>query len=288
MGNKVEMNPAIDGANLSAGRVKFVMVAITFCMFVMGFSMFKLLPMQSPIMSYFNIEVSAYGYLNTASSWVTVIFTIPVGFLIRKMSSKWCMFLWFVLLLGGSLIQVVTDNYILFVIGRMIEGAGAGFLALLGHSLTANLVSRNRIGFWASFMVTVGMLGQVILTNVSTWLMEGLGFNFQFVFTLLIILEAVCLVVWLIAVPASVRVTGTANSAKPTREQTLRVFKNPSNWLVSIALIFFNIAMITSCGQPPVCRWTMFWSSGCSARKNTAAKLLDWGISCENKTPDTV
>ena len=69
MGNKVEMNPAIDGANLSAGRVKFVMVAITFCMFVMGFSMFKLLPMQAPIMNYFGIEVSSYGYLNTASSW---------------------------------------------------------------------------------------------------------------------------------------------------------------------------------------------------------------------------
>lgn len=208
MGNeKVDLNPAIGGANLSPGRVKLVMAAITFCMFVMGFSMFKLLPMQTPIMSYFNIEVSAYGYLNTASSWVTVIFTIPVGFMIRKMSSKWCMFLWFVLLLGGSLLQVVTTNYILFVIGRMVEGAGAGFLALLGHSLTANLVPCNRIGFWASFMVTVGMLGQVILTNASTWLMSGLGFDFQFVFILLIILELICLAVWLIMVPASVRVT---------------------------------------------------------------------------------
>lgn len=246
MGNeKVELNPAIGGANLSPGRVKLVMAAITFCMFVMGFSMFKLLPMQTPIMSYFNIEVSAYGYLNTASSWVTVIFTIPVDFLIRKMSSKWCMFLWFVLLLGGSLLQVVTTNYVLFVIGRMVEGAGAGFLALLGHSLTANLVPRNRIGFWASFMVTVGMLGQVILTNASTWLMSGLGFDFQFVFILLIILELICLAVWLIVVPASVRVTGTANSAKPTREQTMRVFKNPSNWLVSVALIFFNIAIVS-------------------------------------------
>lgn len=242
---RVEVNPAINGANLSAGRVKFMMVAITFCMFVMGFSMFKLLPMQAAIMEFFQIQEGAYGILNTASGWVTVIFTIPVGFLIRKMSSKWCMFLWFVLLLGGSLIQVFTTNYTLFVIGRIVEGAGNGFLALLGHSLTANLVPRNRIGFWASFMVTVGMLGQVFLTNGATWLMVGLGYSFQYVFVLIIILQAICLVVWLIAVPGSVRVTGTANGAKPTREQTMRVFKNKENWLVSVALIFFNIAIVS-------------------------------------------
>ena len=242
---KVEVNPAINGANLSPGRVKFMMVAIGFCMFVMGFSMFKLLPMQSAIMEFFQIQEGAYGILNTASGWVTVIFTIPVGFLIRKMSSKWCMFLWFVLLLGGSLIQVYTTNYTLFVIGRVIEGAGNGFLALLGHSLTANLVPRHRIGFWASFMVTLGMLGQVILTNAGTALMVGMGYTFQEVFLMIIALQAVALVVWMIAVPGSVRVTGTANSAKPTREQTLRVFKNKENWLVSVALIFFNIAIVS-------------------------------------------
>ena len=48
-----------------------------------------------------------------------------------------------------------------------------------------------------------------------------------------------------IQVGKGMALTGTANSAKPTREQTMRVFKNPSNWLVSVALIFFNISIVS-------------------------------------------
>ena len=207
--------------------------------------MFKLLPMQRAIQGYFNIEISSYGYLNTAQNWFVILFTVPVGFLIRKIPCKWSMLLTFVLLLGGSLIQVLTSNYILFVIGRMLEGGGYGFMALIAHSLTANLVPRKRIGFWVSFMVTVGMLGQVIHTNVASWMMLEKGLSFQFVFVTIIILQAICLVVWLIVVPASVKISGTASSVKPTREQTMSVYKNPSNWLVSIALIFFNVAIVS-------------------------------------------
>jgi predicted MFS family arabinose efflux permease len=234
-----------ESANLSPMRVNFILFAIIFCMFVLGFSMFKLLPMQAAIQSYFNIKVSAYGYLNTAQNWFVILFTVPVGFLIRKIPCKWSMLLSFVLLLGGSFIQVVTSNYIMFVIGRMLEGGGYGFMAIIGYSLTANLVQPKRIGFWMSFLVTLGMLGQVIHTNVATWMMLTRGNSFQYVFITIIILQAVCLIVWLIAVPSTVKVSGTASSVKPTREQTLNVYKNSSNWLVAVALIFFNIAIVS-------------------------------------------
>ncbi len=231
--------------SLSGIRTKMVLAAITFCMFVLGFSMFKLLPMQTAIMRYFKIEVSAYGYLNTAQNWFVIIFTVPFGFLIRKLPCKWSMFLSFVLLFAGSLLQVFTSNYILFVIGRMLEGGGYGFMALIGHSLTANLVSPKRIGFWVSFMVTVGMLGQVIHTRVASFMMLEKGMSFQSVFLAIIILQAVCFVFWMAVVPGSVRVTGRANDAKPTREQTMRIYRNRSCWYVSLALAFFNMAVVS-------------------------------------------
>lgn len=239
------INATNNPANLTGTRINLIIVAITFCMFILGFSMFKLLPMQAVIQGYFNIDVSAYGFLNTAQNWFVIIFTVPMGFLIRKIPCKWSMLLSFVLLLGGSIIQVVTSNYVLFVIGRMLEGGGYGFMALIGHSLTANLVQRKRIGFWVSFMVTVGMLGQVIHTNVAAWMMYAKGISFQYVFILIIILQVVCLVVWLFIVPSTVKVSGIASDVKPTKEQTLRVYKNSSSWLVAVALIFFNIAIVS-------------------------------------------
>jgi MFS transporter, DHA1 family, inner membrane transport protein len=232
-------------ANLSSIRIRLVLAAITFCLFVLGFSMFKLLPMQAAIQEYFDIDISTYGYLNTAQNWFVILFTVPFGFVIRKLPCKWSMLISFVLLLGGSLIQIFTTNYILFVIGRMLEGGGYGFMALIGHSLTANLVKPQRIGFWISFMVTVGMLGQVIHTNVGTWMMLSKGLSFQQVFIAIFILQVICLVFWLLIVPSTVKVTGIANAQKPTKEQTMRVYKNPSNWLVSIALIFFNMAVVS-------------------------------------------
>lgn len=231
--------------DLSENRIKLILFSGVFCMFVLGFSMFKLLPMQAAIQDYFNIEVSDYGYLNTAQNWFVILFTVPVGFLIRKISCKWSMALSFVLLLGGSIIQVFTSNYILFVIGRMLEGGGYGFMAIIAYSLTANLVKQKRIGFWMSLLLTVGMLGQVIHTNVASWMMIAKGYSFQYVFTIIIILQVICLIVWLIFVPSKLKVSGIASSQKPTREQTLNVYKNSSNWLVAIALIFFNIAIVS-------------------------------------------
>ena len=230
---------------LSNTRVKLIIAAITFCMFVLGFSMFKLLPMQAAIQGFFNIDVSSYGYLNTAQNWFVIIFTVPMGFLVRKMPCKWSMLLSFILLLGGSFMQILTSNYIVFVIGRMLEGGGYGFMALIGHSLVTNLVKPKKIGFWVSFMVTVGMLGQVIHTNTATWMMVLKGASFQFVFLTIIILQVICLVFWLVFVPSKVRISGIASNAKPTKEQTLRIYKNSSSWLVAMALVFFNIAVVS-------------------------------------------
>lgn len=234
-----------NGVDLSENRVKLILFAISFCMFILGFSMFKLLPMQTAIQDYFHIEVSSYGYLNTAQNWFVILFTVPMGFLARKLPSKWSMTLSFVLLLGGALIQIVTSNYLVFVIGRMLEGGGFGFMSIVGYSLTANLVRPQKIGFWMSFLVVLGMLGQVILTAGASWFMLTKGATFQDVFIMIFILQVVCFITWLAIVPSSVKISGTASQAKPTKEQTWNVYKNKSNWLVSVALIFFNIAVVS-------------------------------------------
>ncbi len=230
---------------MSRGRTNLILAACSLTMFAVGFSMFKLLPMQAPIQEYFHINVGAYGWLNTAQNWFVIIFTVPMGFLVRKMPCKWSMALSFALLFAGSMVQLVTSDYYVFVIGRMLEGGGYGFISLVGNSLTANLVKPGKVGFWISLQVMIAMVGQIIHTRAAAWMLYVQGMSFRTVFWAISLLQLGTFVFWMAGVPASVRVTGNAAATKPDREQTLRVFRSKSNWLVSIALAIFTMAFVS-------------------------------------------
>ncbi|MCR5666644.1 MAG: MFS transporter [Eubacterium sp.] len=238
-------------AEYSPGRIKAILVAITICMFALGFSMFKLLPMQSVAQDYFQIEEGMWGILNSAQLWFIIICTVPFGFMARKLPVKVSMIISFALIIVGSILQIVAtgDQFALFLIGRIIEGGGYGLMGLVGHSITTNLVKPNRVGFWVSFMVTVGMLGQVILTVicgkvlVSEW--NPTGVSMQEVFKWILILFIIALVIWIIVIPGSLKMSGSLSDVRPTKEQTMRVFKSKDSWLVAIALICFNVAIVS-------------------------------------------
>ncbi len=234
------------------GRKKAILVAITICMFVLGFSMFKLLPMEAYAENYFGITTGEWGILNSAQLWFIIICTVPFGFMARKLPVKASMLIAFALVIGGSLMEIFAgpNGFVLFLIGRVIEGGGYGLMGLVGHSITTNLVSPNRVGFWVSFMVTLGMLGQVILTAASGVLLInpefGTGlFTMQEIFIGILIAFVVALVIWLLIVPSSLKMSGAQSDVKPTKEQTARVFKSKDSWLVAIALVFFNIAIVS-------------------------------------------
>lgn len=241
-----QVEPALNNPNhLSSARTAIIMVAVSMCMFAQGFSLFKLLPLQSAIMNYFNIEVGLYGYLNTAQSWLLIVCAVPIGFLVRKLPSKWSIGLAFAILALGTTVEITTHSYLLFVISRMVEGAGYSILSLSANSLVINMVKPKRVGFWASFMVVMAMIAQIIHTRVSTKLMLAYNLSLQTVLLIIGLIQAVCLIFAILVIPGSVRVTGKSSAAKPTREQTMRIYKSPSVWCVSLAMVCFQLALMS-------------------------------------------
>ena len=67
----------------------------------------------------------------------------------------------------------------------------------------------------------------------------------QEIFIGILIAFVVALVIWLLIVPSSLKMSGAQSDVKPTKEQTARVFKSKDSWLVAIALVFFNIAIVS-------------------------------------------
>jgi len=226
-------------------RIAFMIFAVFLCVIITGFGNFKFIPMQTAIQEYFQVGESAYGYLNTASGWITVLCAIPMGFLVRKLPCNWSVLLGFAIAIGGILIQTATNSFVLFVIGRMIEGAGSGLVTLVTGSLTINLVSQKRISFWSGVMIMAGVLPQVIMAKGGTSLMLNSGLSFQSIFLIIAGIYVGMVLVWMLCVPFSLRISGVSNTVKPTKERTARVIRNKSGLLVAIANIACSATTIT-------------------------------------------
>jgi len=229
----------------SKTRVGLMLAAVMMMVVISGFGNFKFVPMQNSIMDFFHIQESAYGYLNTASGWATVLCAVPFGFLVRKLRCNVSIIIGISVAAVGIFIQATTTSFVVMVIGRVIEGAGSSFAGLVTAALTLNLVNPKRLSFWSSVFVVATIMPQVIMAKGGTALMINSGLSFQQIFRIIAFIYLGAIIVWLILVPFSLKIHGVGSSVKPTREQTLRVIKNKSNWLVAIANIFFNLVSIT-------------------------------------------
>lgn len=222
-----------------------MIAAVLVCMVFTGFGNYKLVPMKAAIQGFFMVTDGAYGILNTASGWLTVALSIPMGFLVRKLRCNISVIIGFSVAILGILIQVTTTSFPLFVAGRMVEGAGVGMVGLVTGTLILTLVDRNHMSFWSGMMIFAGVIPSVLMSKGGTMLLLRLNLTFQRIFLIIAILYAVFIVVWCVMVPFSLKVHGVSSAIKPTREQTMRVVKNKSNWLVALANIAFTGASIT-------------------------------------------
>ncbi|MBR6350339.1 MAG: MFS transporter [Lachnospiraceae bacterium] len=228
----------------SKTRVRLMLFAVVFVTLIHGFGQFKLIPMQDAIQTFFGISEGAYGIMGSAQNWLMIALSIPLGLLARKIPCKWSFSMGYVVAIGGMLMQIFARNFVIFVIGRMLEGGGFGFITLTTGSLILTLVKPNRRGFWASVNSVATVLPQILITKVGSSLMQNSGMSFQGVFAIICGFYGLAVVVWLIIVPRSVRVHGIADSTKPTKEQTLRVYKNKTVWLVSIAFCAYSTVSV--------------------------------------------
>ncbi len=216
-----------------------IMVIMAIIMFVQGFSMFKLVPMQSAISSYFNIDSGAYSFLTTSQNIFVIAFTIPFGFITRKITPKWSVLIGYVMMMLGGLLEIVTTNYVLFVVGRTIEGGGFGFVTLVIYSAVANIVGPKKSGLWVSIYISLNMVAQIINTRVSTWLMVSQGISFKMIFTVILLAQVVAGIFWLLIMPGDFNIVGNTEVIKASKEETKRVYKEPGNWLVAISMGFY-------------------------------------------------
>lgn len=160
--------------------------------------------------------------------------------MVRKLPCNVSVIIGFAIALCGIFVQTVAPGFVLFVIGRVVEGAGAAVITLVTGSLTLTLVPRKNISFWSCVMIMAGVLPQVIMAKVGTSLLLNSGLTFHQIFGMIGFVYIGCLILWLIIMPFSLRSSGVSKAEKPTRERTMRVIRNKSAILVAFANICFS------------------------------------------------
>ncbi|MCI8991188.1 MAG: MFS transporter [Eubacterium sp.] len=229
----------------SRPQMACMMTAIILCSIIYGFGMFKFIPMQDAVTARFHIGEGAYGYLNSATNWVVMVLSVQMGFLIRKWPGKYSIILGYIVSFAGIIIQIFTGSFPVFVIARAIEGGGLGLATLATTSLLLNMVPREKVGFWSGVSIFCAVGPQILITKGGSLLMLKAGMSFIGIFVIIAALYLAAIAFAGFCIPKSVKANGMAEDAKPTREQTMRVFKNPSNWLVNISYIFFSLVSIS-------------------------------------------
>ncbi|MCF0142950.1 MAG: MFS transporter [Parasporobacterium sp.] len=225
-------------------RTVLVVAVICFCSLLHSIATFKLLPMQAILKGFFDINDAQYGVMNSLASLPMIALSIPFGFIARKFPPKFTFMVGYAVGIAGMIVQAITANFTVFIIGKMLEGVGFGMATLVTNSLLVNVVGSKAAGLWMSIAVAITIVAQVITTKVGTALLYDAGMHFQTFFWGLTALQGIAVIVWLVFIPKDIKIYGNQAATKPTKEQTKRVITNKDNWMVAIGMALFNAVSI--------------------------------------------
>lgn len=229
---------------LDQGKSHTLLIVLWVVLFCGGFSLFKLLATMSLIRADFGIEYGLTGIMNTAANWAPLILMAPMGYLARRYPPKWTLTVTVIIMAVGNAITATAPVYAVFLVGRVIEGGAQALLEMTACSLTANLTSKNRALVMGT-MVSASMIAQFTLLNIGSRILIS-GVTWRTLFLGIALLQVAVIAVWLAICPKEVSIAGSAAKVKPTKEQTRRVYRLPSLWLIAVAHGIFLSCIVSS------------------------------------------
>jgi MFS family permease len=177
----------------------WVVLAVTF---VAGFTapanMAKAPAIAPTLMGYFNIGPSQFGLLVSVFFLLGFLLAFPTAAIIRKLGLRVAISAAVICGALGSIIGAITPDFTLFVIGRLLEGAGMGIMGVAGASaITPWFPKASRglpLGIWAIWVAA----GMVVCPMIYGWIADpnGLGMDFHAIWWVTFVFDIIALVLF--------------------------------------------------------------------------------------------
>lgn len=153
-----------------------ILVVTAFASFLATFNETFLNIAFTPIMKDFGVSVGTVQWLTTAYMLGAAIMVPVSAFMFKKFKTKPLFLFTVSLLIIGSLICALAQNFEILLIGRIIQSLGTGMLIPIGMNLTLSVVPKEKIGTYMGVMgamTTLGpslsIIGAGFLLSVGSW-----------------------------------------------------------------------------------------------------------------------
>jgi predicted MFS family arabinose efflux permease len=203
-----------------------------------AFDQFKIPPLMPVLMERFQIDLTRAGLLMSSVAMIGLVLALPAGILLQRFGSKNTTLLALALMAAGSVMGVLSGNYVLLLISRVLEGAGIGLIGVAAPATISMWFPPEKqgtpMGIWATW-VPVGSVAAYNLAPALGWqAVWWIGAGFALV---MMVFSAL----WITQPPAS-------ESAGPAVRESYslrQALKNRDIWLLALEFACFNLALLS-------------------------------------------
>lgn len=201
----------------------------------------KVVPCIAVVQESFSIDAGTAGWLSSIFCVMGIAMAFPGAMFVEKLGLKRTGLLSLIFALAGTLLGLVSNSVFLLMLSRVVEGIGAGLIAIVVPSLISLWFAPEQRGLPMSIWSTWQIVAQSLcfffgmsLTNAFGWRgVWGAGG----------VITVAALVVFALFVRLPAQGEAFEDSADSAEESLplLQGLKNKTVWLICIAMFFFTL-----------------------------------------------
>lgn len=150
------------------------------CLFAFGASCVYQWQMMAPVLvdiaAVFNIPTADIGFLMSVYTFAGLVLAYPCTWVMQTFGIKFSLTVTAVLSIVGNLICLVSGDATMFLVGRVLQGAGFGLIAVLGPNIMPRLFPLEKqglvMGIWSQWVtpgIALGALSTPLIFQAFGW-----------------------------------------------------------------------------------------------------------------------
>lgn len=203
----------------------------------------KISPIITILMANFKINAQTAGWLSSIFSLIGVFMALPASSIIKRIGVKKAGLTSLIIAIIGSLIGVTSNNVVVLMFSRFIEGMGVGIISVLGPMVITMWFKPEERGLpmtiWTSWMT----ISQAVLFFSASPLVKH--FSWRGLWWLGIIACAISIVLYSFFVAEPHQVTLKKTSPSSDRQDIIQGVKSPSTWIMALGAFLFTLCSFT-------------------------------------------
>lgn len=233
----------------------------------MAWSQNKVIPIISDVMSLFKIDSGTAGLLSSVFCITSVIMAVPAVYILKGIGIKKSGLLAMVFTAIGSLIGIISPNFTILFLSRIVEGVGVGMISVIGPAAISMWFPCEKrglpMGIWGSWQM-VAQGGNFFL---ATYLTRAYSWKGMWYFGIALTILAGILYGFIVKTPNDKENYAPINKGEISKE----AFRSKSTWYLSLAGCCFTFAYFGWC------TWiSQYWTDVVGVVQDTANDYLGY------------